>query len=132
MVMTDPIADMLTRIRNGLMNGFPSVDLPSSKVKLSVLEVLQREGFIDRFEIVERPVQNNIRIHLKYGPEGESVIRTIKRASKPGRRLYVQVRGIKPVLAGMGIQVISTPSGVMSDREARAAGVGGEVICEVW
>ena len=132
MVMTDPIADLLTRIRNGIKNGVRSVSLPSSSVKLAILEVMQREGFIDRFEIVEKPVQNHLRVHLKYGPQGESVIRRIQRASKPGRRSYAKVPEIKPVLSGMGIQVISSSKGVMSDREARQAGVGGEVLCEIW
>ena len=132
MVMTDPIADMLTRIRNGFRIGVPSVDVPSSSIKLAVLEVLQREGFIDRFDIVEKPVQNDLKVFLKYGPEGESVIRRIRRVSKPGRRWYAKVAEVKPVLSGMGIQVLSTSKGVLSDREAREAGVGGEVLCEVW
>ena len=132
MVMTDPIADMLTCIRNGIQNGVPRVRVPSSSIKLTLLEVMQREGFIDRFAIVEKPVQNDIDIFLKYGPFGESVIRRIRRISKPGRRLYNKVAEIKPVLDGMGIRVISTSRGMMSDREAREAGVGGEVVCEVW
>ena len=132
MVMTDPIADMLTRIRNGIACGVSSVIVPSSSIKLSVLEVLQREGFIDRFEIVEKPLTNDLRGFIKYGSMGESVIRKIKRVSKPGLRRYAKVADVKTVLAGMGITVLTTSKGVMSDREAREAGVGGEVICEVW
>jgi small subunit ribosomal protein S8 len=132
MVQTDPIADMLTVIRNGVRNGVRSVTVPSSSVKISVLQVLQREGFIDRFEMVEKPVQNDIKVFLKYGPQGESVVRSIRRISTPGRRVYSKVKDVHPVFTGMGIQVLSTPKGVLSDREAREANVGGEVICELW
>ena len=132
MVMTDPIADMLTVIRNGVQRGAAAVEVPSSSVKLAVLEVLRREGFIEGIEVVEKPVQNALKIDLKYGARGESVIRRITRASRPGLRRYAKVAQVKSVLDGMGIQVLTTSGGVMSDREARAAGVGGEVLCEVW
>ena len=131
-MMTDPIADMLTRMRNALMVGRPEVVMPSSSRKLAIAEVLQREGFIEGFEIVTRPVQNDLRIRFKYGPAGEFAISKIERVSKPGRRIYASVQNLKPVLRGLGIAVISTSKGVMSDREAREAAVGGEVLCQVW
>ena len=131
-MMTDPIADMLTRIRNAVMVGKPECVMPSSKAKLSVAETLQREGYIEGFEIVEKPVQNDVRIMLKYGPKGERVITHIERVSKPGRRIYNGVDGLRPVLRGLGISIISTSKGVLSDREAREAHVGGEVLCRVW
>ena len=131
MVMPDPIADMLTRIRNAVSVGKASVDMPCSKLKVSVAEVLLREGYIEGFEIVERPVQNDLRIRLKYGPRGERVITRIQRVSTPGRRVYAGAGELAPVLRGLGISIISTPKGVLSDREARKAQVGGEVLAEV-
>jgi small subunit ribosomal protein S8 len=106
--------------------------MPSSSVKLGIAEVLKREGFIESFEVVPKPVQNDMRIALKYGPGGERVITRIRRVSRPGRRVYRAYRELKPVLRGLGITVLSTPRGLMSDREAKAAKVGGEVICEVY
>jgi small subunit ribosomal protein S8 len=130
-MMTDPIADMLTRIRNSVRVERPFVDIPASGVKKGIADVLKREGFIwDWKEVDEQPVAQ-IRIELKYGPNGERVIQTIKRVSKPGRRLYAGSRELKPVLGGLGIRIISTSKGVISDREARRDNVGGEVICEV-
>ena len=131
MVMTDPIADMLTRIRNAVSVGRASVDMPSSKMKISVAEVLLREGYIEGFNIVERPVQNDLHIRLKYGPRGERIITSIQRVSKPGRRVYAGADELAPVLRGLGISIISTPKGVLSDREARKAQVGGEILAEV-
>jgi small subunit ribosomal protein S8 len=131
-MMTDPIADMLTHIRNAVRNGRPEVVMPSNNCKLAIAEALQREGFIDGFEIVTKPVQNDVKVRLKYGPRGERVITHIERVSKPGRRVYAGVGELRPVLRGLGIAVVSTPKGVMSDREARAANVGGEVLCRVW
>ena len=131
-MMTDTVADMLTRIRNAIVRGRADVAMPSSKTKLAVAEVLTREGFIRGFEIVPKPVQNELKVVLKYGPAGEPVIRRIERVSKPGRRVYADVAGLKPVLRGMGISVVSTPKGMLSDREARQAQVGGEVLCRVW
>ena len=131
-MMTDPVADLLTRIRNAVSAGKTDVVMPSSKKKISVAEVLQREGYIEGFEIIEKPVQNDCRIVLKYGPEGERVITHIERISRPGRRVYKGVQDLKPVLRGLGISVVSTSKGVMSDREAREARVGGEVLCRVW
>ncbi len=132
MPVNDPIADMLTRIRNALMAGHATTSVPSSGKLIGVLEALLREGFISGFEIVERPVQNDIRIHMKYGKSGERVIRGIKRESKPGRRLYSSVRKLKPLMRGLGCYILSTPKGILSDREARAAKVGGEVLCSIW
>ncbi len=130
-MMTDPIADMLTRIRNSVRVERPFVDIPASGVKKGIADVLKREGFIwDWKEIEEQPV-SHIRIELKYGPNGERVIQTIKRVSKPGRRLYSGSRDLKPVLGGLGIRIISSSKGVISDREARRDNVGGEVLCEV-
>ncbi len=131
-MMTDPIADMLTRIRNAVSVGKIDVLMPSSGKKLAVAEVLKREGYIDGFDIIEKPAQNDVRVQLKYGPAGEKVITNIERVSKPGRRIYKGVSDLKPVLRGLGIAVVSTSKGVLSDREAREARVGGEVLCHVW
>ena len=131
-MMTDPIADMLTYIRNARMIGKPDVVMPSSKAKLAIAEVLDREGYIDGFEIVPKPVQNDVKIRLKYGPKGEHVITHIERVSSPGKRVYKGADELKPVLRGLGIDVISTSKGCLSDREAREARVGGEVLCRVW
>ena len=130
-MMTDPIADMLTRIRNSVRVERPYVDIPTSRVKRGIADVLKREGFIwDWKEIEESPV-SLLRIELKYGPNGERVIQTIKRISKPGRRLYTRSGDLKPILGGLGISIVSTSKGVKSDREARRENVGGEVLCEV-
>jgi len=131
MTMTDPVADMITRIRNAVRNGVESVSMPSSSMKLSVCEVLKREGYINGFEIIEKPLQNDVKITLRYGPNGERVITKIRRISSPGRRVYRGYGALKPVLRGLGIAVVSTPKGVLSDREAREAKVGGEVLVEV-
>ena len=132
MSMTDPIADMLTRIRNALSCRKAEVVMPSSKVKLSIADVLKREGFIENFEIVEHAIQNKLRIALKYGPEGEYVIQNIERFSKPGCRRYRGVGDIPQVLNGLGIAVVSTNKGVLSDRECRDQNVGGEVLCTIY
>ena len=133
-MMTDPIADMLTRIRNAVSVERPNVEMPISKVKKGVAEVLKREGYIwDWSEIQEDADKfSRLRIELKYGPSGEKVIQKIKRVSKPGCRVYSRSRDLRPILNGMGISILSTSQGVMSDREARQQKVGGEVICEVW
>jgi small subunit ribosomal protein S8 len=131
-MMTDPIADMLTRIRNAVRVERPHVDMPMSKVKRGLAEVLKREGYIWDWEEVETRPANHIRIHLKYGPNGERVIRHIRRISKPGRRVFSGAAKLRPVLGGLGISVISTSRGVISDREARQRNLGGEVLCEVW
>jgi small subunit ribosomal protein S8 len=133
-MMTDPIADMLTCIRNAVRIERPRVDLPLSKVKRGLAEVLKREGYIWdwREEQEEGAPQKQLSIELKYGPNGERVIRHIRRVSKPGRRVYSQATSLKPVLNGLGISIISTSRGVISDREARQRNLGGEVLCEVW
>ena len=131
-MMTDPIADMLTRIRNAVSVERPHVELPASKVKRGLAEVLKREGYIWDFDEIEaKPVQQ-LKLDLKYGPNGERVIQRIRRISKPGRRVYRKARDLKPVLNGLGITIISTSRGVVSDREARQRNLGGEVLCEVW
>jgi small subunit ribosomal protein S8 len=133
-MMTDPIADMLTRIRNAVRVERPVVDMPLSKVKRGVAEVLKREGYIWDFHEEDggdQP-QKQLFIDLKYGPNGERVIRHIKRVSKPGRRVYSRSTDLKPILNGLGISIISTSRGVISDREARQKKLGGEVLCELW
>jgi small subunit ribosomal protein S8 len=131
-MMTDPIADMLTRIRNAVRVERPNVTMPLSKVKRGLAEVLKREGYIWGFEEVQGEPVPELRIELKYGPNGERVIRHIKRVSKPGRRVYRHATGLRPVLNGLGISIISTSRGVVSDREARQRNLGGEVLCELW
>ncbi len=131
-MMTDPIADMLTRIRNAVRVERPYVEMPLSKVKRGVAEVLKREGFIWDWKEVEADPVQQLRIELKYGPNGEHVIQHVKRISKPGRRIYSKAKELRPVLNGLGICILSTSNGVMSDREARQKNVGGEVLCEVW
>ena len=131
-MMTDPIADMLTRIRNALRIERTRVDIPSSRVKQGIAEVLQREGYIWDFETIEESPQNVLRLNLKYGPNGEDVIQSIQRVSKPGRRVYTRSRDAGDGLQGLGISVISTSQGVLSNREAKSKSIGGEVLCEVW
>jgi len=133
-MMTDPIADMLTRIRNAVRIERPSVEMPLSKVKKGVADVLKREGYIwdwSEQDNEDLPV-NTLRLELKYGPNGERLIRHIKRVSKPGCRVYSGARDLRPILQGLGISVVSTSRGVVSDREARQRNLGGEVLCEVW
>ena len=132
MTMTDPIADMLTRIRNAVRIEQPFVQMPLSKVKRGLAEVLKREGYIWDWQEVEAEPVRHLRLDLKYGPNGERVIRKIRRISKPGRRVYSRANELPPVLNGLGIAVISTSRGVLSDREARQRNLGGEVLCEVW
>jgi len=132
MSMTDPIADMLTRVRNAIRIGREFADMPFSKEKMAIANVLKREGYItDCTEEHEGP-QGTIRIYFKYARTGDPVISSIRRISKPSQRVYQGVREIRRVLDGLGIAIVSTPKGVLSDREARQQGVGGEVLCEVW
>ena len=133
-MMTDPIADMLTRIRNAVRVERPIVEMPLSKVKRGVAEVLKRKGYIWdwREEAPEDKPVKQLTIDLKYGPNGERVIRHIKRVSKPGRRVYSRATDLRPILNGLGISIISTSRGVISDREARQKKLGGEVLCELW
>lgn len=130
-MMTDPVADMLTRIRNAVRVERPYVEMSSSRVRLGVAEVLKREGYIWDVTEVEGEPSKLLRLELKYGPNGERVIQTIKRVSKPGRRVYAKSKELRPVLNGLGISILSTSRGVISDREARQQNLGGEVLCEV-
>lgn len=132
MVMTDPIADMLTRVRNALMRGHRTVNVPASKIKVGILAALKREGYIEDYRLVEMEPQNILRIYLKWGPKGERVIQKIRRESTPGRRVYRKVGDIRPVLRGIGVAIYSTPAGILSDRECRRRRVGGELLCTVW
>ena len=131
-MMTDPIADMLTRIRNAVRIERPHVEVPASKVKRGLAEVLKREGYIWDWNESEEDKFPLIHIELEYGPNGERVIRHIKRVSKPGRRIYNGATQLRPILNGLGISIVSTSRGVISDREARQQNLGGEVLCEVW
>jgi len=131
-MLSDPIADMLTRIRNAVSVERPHVDIPLSKVKRGLADVLKREGYIWDWQVIEGEPVQQLRLELKYGPNGEHVIQSIKRVSKPGRRVYRGSQDLRPILNGMGITVLSTSSGVVSDREARQKKLGGEVLCEVW
>ena len=130
-MMTDPIADLFTRIRNGLMVGHLRIDVPGSKMKARIVEILKEEGYIKNFRIYQDNLQGVIRIYLKYKDE-KSVIRGIKRISKPGRRNYVKRDKIPRVLNGLGLAILSTSSGLMTDHECREKGVGGEVLGHVW
>ena len=132
MAVSDPLGDMLTRIRNAQRARHSSCTAPASKLRANVLDVLKREGFIRGFEATElRPGVAQLRIELKYN-EGEPVIKEITRISKPGRRVYSKIKELQRVYAGLGISILSTPRGVMSDAEARAANVGGEILCRVF
>ncbi|MFC0212806.1 30S ribosomal protein S8 [Paenibacillus chartarius] len=132
MVMSDPIADMLTRIRNANVVRHETVEIPSSKIKKEIAEILKKEGFIRDAEYVEDNKQGIIRLFLKYGPNNERVISGLKRISKPGLRVYTKSQEIPRVLGGLGIAIISTSKGIMTDKDARQAKSGGEVICYVW
>lgn len=132
MVMTDPIADMLTRIRNASSVYHEKVEMPASKVKHAIVKILKDEGFIKDYEYINDNKQGIIRVSLKYGPNREKVLSGIKRISKPGLRVYARKDEIPRVLGGLGIAIISTPKGIMSDKQARREGLGGEVICYVW
>jgi small subunit ribosomal protein S8 len=129
---TDPIADMLTRIRNSSLAEHEKVDIPASKLKVRIAEILKEEGFIKNFRVIEDKRQGVLRVYLKYGPNQERVISGLRRVSKPGRRLYVGADGIPSVLGGMGVAILSTPRGLLTDRESRRIKVGGEVLCYVW
>lgn len=131
-MMTDPIADMLTRIRNAVRIERPIVDIPASQEKIGVAQALQREGFIWDFELKGEGPHRVLRINLKYGPNGERVLQHIKRVSKPGCRVYRKVKDLPQILQGMGVSIVSTSKGVLSNREAKAQGVGGEILCTVW
>ncbi len=131
-MMTDPIADMLTRIRNANNAKHDSVDIPASNIKKQLAQILLDEGFVKGFDVIEDAKQGIIRVDLKYGTQKEKVISGIKRISKPGLRVYVKSDEVPRVLGGLGIAIISTSSGIVTDKEARSKAVGGEVICYVW
>jgi small subunit ribosomal protein S8 len=131
-MVTDPIGDMLARIRNGSLAEHEKVDIPASKLKVRLAEILKEEGFIKNFRLIEEKPQGVLRVYLKYGPGQERVISGLRRVSKPGRRRYVAADRIPSVLGGMGVAILSTPRGVLTDRESRRAQVGGEVLCYVW
>ena len=132
MTMTDPLADMLTRIRNANIVGHKTVEIPASKIKKSIAEILVDEGYINGFDVIEDDKQGTIRVQMKYGANKEKVISGIKKISKPGLKVYAKANEIPKVLGGLGIAIISTSNGVISDKKARELGVGGEVICYVW
>ncbi len=130
--MTDPIADMLTRIRNANTAGHETVEIPASNIKKSIAEILLNEGYISKYEVIDDNKQGIIKIEMKYGAGKERVISGIKKISKPGLKVYAKADEVPKVLGGLGIAIISTSKGVISDKEARKLGVGGEVICYVW
>jgi small subunit ribosomal protein S8 len=132
MTMTDLVADMLTRVRNALRNRKPTVEVVRSNLNVAVADVLKREGYIGDYAALDTKPQPLLRIYLKYGPLGEQVINSIQRISTSGRRRYHGVRELGRVKNGLGISIVSTPKGVLSDRECRKQRVGGEVLCEVW
>ncbi len=132
MSMSDPLADMLTRIRNAVMVKFDSVQMPKSNVKVNVAKVLQDEGYILGYAVSDEGPQGTLTIDLKYGPNGEPVITGIKRVSKPGLRQYAKTGKIPTVLNGLGVAIVSTSKGIVSDRVARERNTGGEILCEVW
>lgn len=132
MSMSDPLADMLTRIRNATKSRFSSVEMPLSKLKVSVAQVLKKEGYISEYTISEEGPQGVLKIDLKYGSNNEAVINGIKRVSKPGHRLYKTSNKIPKVMSGLGVSILTTSKGVISDKEARQQHIGGELLCEIW
>lgn len=131
-MLTDPVADMLTRIRNALQAEKMDVLVPASKLKIEIARILRKEGYINDFQYIEDGKQGILKLFLKYTPEGEPVISGLKRVSKPGGRVYVPKDRIPRVLNGLGIAILSTSKGVLTDREARRLGVGGELLCYIW
>jgi len=132
MSMSDPLADMLTRIRNAGMVRYETVDVPMSNLKVGVAKVLRDEGYIKDYQIIEDKKQGTLRIELKYGPHNERVINGLRRVSKPGLRKYVKADDIPKVLSGLGISILSTSKGIITDSEARRLRIGGEILCEAW
>jgi small subunit ribosomal protein S8 len=132
MAVTDPIADMLTRIRNGVKARFNNVDVPGSKLKIEIARILKDEGFIKNYKFLKDGKQGILRVYLKYGPGQSIVVYGLKRISKPSCRVYVKSNDIKPVYNGMGISILSTSKGIMTDKKARKEKVGGEILCNVW
>jgi small subunit ribosomal protein S8 len=132
MATIDPIADMLTRIRNAAKAKFNSIDIPGSKLKTALAGVLKDEGYIKGYKFIKDNKQGILRVYLKYGPGQENTIYGLQRISKPSRRVYVKSKDIEPVLNGMGISILSTSKGIMTDRRARKENLGGEILCNVW
>jgi small subunit ribosomal protein S8 len=130
--MSDPLADMLTRIRNAGKAKFSSVDIPGSKLKIELAKVLKNEGYIRNYKFVKDGKQGILRVYLKYGPGQSNTILSLQRVSKPSRRVYVKGKDIKPYFNGMGIAILSTSRGIMTDKQARNENVGGEVLCKIW
>ncbi len=133
MSMTDPVADLLSRIRNAHLAKHDRLDAPASKLKIEIVKLMKEQGFIERFQILgDDPVKKKLRIILRYTEEGEPVIRRMKRISKPGRRVYKGADEIRPVLNGLGVGIVSTSEGLLTDAQARQRRVGGEILCEIW
>ena len=132
MAMSDPVADMLTRIRNAGKAKFNSVDIPCSKLKVELAKVLKEEGYIRNFKFVKDDKQGILRVYLKYDKQQQHVILNIDRVSKPSRRVYLKGKDVKPVYNGLGVAILSTSKGIMSDKHARKENVGGEVLCNIW
>ena len=132
MTMSDPIADMLTRIRNAVKAKFNSVDIPGSKLKVEMAKILKDEGYIRNYKFLKDGKQGILRIYLKYGQQQSNIVYGLERVSKPSRRIYVRSKDVKPILNGMGISILSTSKGIMTDKKARKANVGGEILCNIW
>ena len=132
MSMTDPIADLLTRIRNGQMAKHATVDAPASRMKLHIVQILKDEGYIEDFQVIDKDERDVLRVKLKYVPAGVRAITGIERVSRPGRRVYCGKDEIPKVLGGLGVTILSTPKGILTGSACRKAGVGGEVLCNVW
>jgi small subunit ribosomal protein S8 len=132
MTLSDPIADMLTRIRNAVKAKFNSVDIPGSKLKVEIAKILKDEGYIRNYKFLKDGKQGVLRVYLKYGDGQADVVYGLKRISKPSRRVYVKRKDVKPVLNGLGISILSTSKGVMTDKNARKQNVGGEILCNIW
>ncbi len=131
-MLTDPIADMLTRVRNAILIKNEKVDIPASKIKVEIVKILKEEGFIKSYKIIKDKKQGILRVTLKYTPENESIISGLQRISKPGRRVYVGKSEMPKVMGGVGIAIVTTPKGILSDKDCRREGVGGELLCYVW
>ena len=132
MSTTDPVSDLLTRIRNALLAKHDRLDVPSSKLKRNIVALLEREGYIDGFEVIEKEPQDTLRIFLRYSQQGIPAVRRLQRVSKPGRRVYRGADKIEPVLNGLGTAIVSTSRGLLTDRQAREMRIGGEILCELW
>jgi small subunit ribosomal protein S8 len=132
MVMTDPVADLLTRIRNAMRAGHEKADAPHSKIKEEIVKILKDEGFITNYRVIEDKPAAILRVYMKYGPDKTSVLRRIERISRPGRRVYAGKDEVPRVISGMGVAVISTSQGILTDRECRRRGIGGEVLLRAW